>query len=161
MPEKLKDIHPPRGLARLAFRLPILFYRIGLGCLLGGRFLLLTHTGRKSGLPRKTVLEVVRHDPTDNRFIVAVGFGKSTDWYQNVLKSPRVTVQCGRRSWPMFAQTLTAEQAGEELLDYQHRHPLAWQELSRFMGYRTDGSPEDIRQLGSMIALVQFQSLEE
>jgi hypothetical protein len=31
MPEKLKDVKPPRGLARLGFRLPIGLYRLGLG----------------------------------------------------------------------------------------------------------------------------------
>ncbi len=51
MVEKVKEIHPPRGLARIGFRIPIILYRLGLGGLLGTRFLLLTHTGRKSGLP--------------------------------------------------------------------------------------------------------------
>ena len=49
----------PRGLACLAFRLPIGLYRLRLGWLLGDR-LLLTHIGRKSGLPRQAVIEVVR-----------------------------------------------------------------------------------------------------
>lgn len=37
MPEKIKDVKPPRGLARLTFRLPIGLYRPGLGDLLGGK----------------------------------------------------------------------------------------------------------------------------
>jgi hypothetical protein len=49
MPEKIKDVRPPRGLVGLAFRLPIWFYRLGLGGLLGTRFVLLTHTARRSG----------------------------------------------------------------------------------------------------------------
>lgn len=48
----------PRGLLRLGFRLPIWLYRLNLGWILGERFLLLTHTGRKSGLVRQTVIEV-------------------------------------------------------------------------------------------------------
>jgi hypothetical protein len=39
---------PPRGLARLAFRLPIWLYRLRLGWLLGDRFLLLTHIGGRA-----------------------------------------------------------------------------------------------------------------
>lgn len=48
--------HPPRTrMQRALFRAPILLDRLGLGGLLGHRFLLLTHTGR----PRQVVLEVV------------------------------------------------------------------------------------------------------
>ncbi len=38
-------------------RAPIGPYRIGLGGLLGRRFLLLEHVGRRSGLPRHTVID--------------------------------------------------------------------------------------------------------
>lgn len=59
MPEKVKEAHPHRGLARLAWRSGILIYRLGLGGLVGERLLLLQHTGRKSGKARLTVLESV------------------------------------------------------------------------------------------------------
>ena len=156
MLEKIKDVHPPRGLARLGFRLPIWLYRLGLGGLLGTRFLLLTHTGRKSGRERQTVLEVVRYDKEASTFVVAAGFGTGSDWYQNIRANPRVTVQCGRKRWQMTASFLPPEQAGDELLDYAHRHPLALKELAGFMGYRTDRSPESIRALGQHLAMVAF-----
>ena len=42
----MKLARPPRTrLRRALFRAPIWLYRLGLGGLLGGRFLLLTHTG--------------------------------------------------------------------------------------------------------------------
>ncbi len=44
---------PPGKVLRLGLRLPIWLYRARLGRLLGERFLLLTHIGRKSGLPRQ------------------------------------------------------------------------------------------------------------
>ncbi|MBN2388300.1 MAG: nitroreductase family deazaflavin-dependent oxidoreductase [Anaerolineales bacterium] len=154
MPEKIRDMRPPRGLARLAFRLPIWFYRLGLGGLLGTRFLLLTHTGRRSGLPRRTVLEVVRCDRETNTFVVAAGFGPGSDWYRNVGKEPRVTVRCGRQTWKMVATFLTPAQAGEELVDYAHRHPIALGELARFMGYRLDGSAADVRALGELLPMI-------
>jgi deazaflavin-dependent oxidoreductase (nitroreductase family) len=157
MPEKIKDVKPPRGLARLAFRLPILLYRLGWGGLLGTRFLLLTHTGRKSGLERKTVLEVVRYDKETTTFVVAAGFGPQSDWYRNIRHNPQVIVQCGRRRWEMVANFLTPELSGEELLDYARRHPRALRELASFMGYRLDGSQEDIRALGQMLSMVAFR----
>jgi hypothetical protein len=66
----------PRGLARLAFRLPIWLYHLRLGWLLGDRVLLLTHIGRKSGLPRQAVIEVVRHDPASDTYIIASGLAR-------------------------------------------------------------------------------------
>ncbi len=157
MPEKIKDVKPPRGLARLGFRFPIQLYRLGLGGLLGKRFLLLTHTGRKSGRERQVVLEVVRYDKATTTFIVAAGFGSESDWYRNIRRHPQVKVQGGRRRWDMVAHFLTPEQSGEELLDYARRYPLAFRELARFMGFRLDGSQADIRAMGKMLAMVAFR----
>ena len=131
MPEKIKDVNPPRGLARLLFRLPIGLYKIGLGGFLGKRFLLLIHTGRKSGLERKTVLEVVRYNETTSTFLVAAGFGPGSDWYRNIRANPQVTVQCGSLRLQMVAHFLTPEQSGEELVDYARRHPQALASPSR------------------------------
>jgi len=157
MVEKIKNLQPPRGLARLAFRLPIGLYRLRLGGLLGTRFLLLTHTGRKSGLKRKTVLEVVRYDHASTTFIVAAGFGPASDWVRNIRIHPQVTVQCGRRRWEMTARFLTPEQSGEELVDYNRRHPLAMRELVHFMGYRLDGTEEDVRAMGKILSMVTLR----
>ena len=156
MIEKIKDVRPPRGLARLGFRLPIWLYRLGLGGLFGTRFLLLTHVGRKSGQERQTVLEVVRYDRETSTFVVAAGFGTGSDWYRNIRANPRVTVQCGRRRWKMTSEFLSAEQGGEILLDYARRYPLILRELTTVLGYRIDGSPESIRALGQALAMVAF-----
>jgi deazaflavin-dependent oxidoreductase (nitroreductase family) len=156
MVEKIKDIKPPHGLARLALRFPIWLYRMGLGGLLGTRFIMLTHTGRKSGKLRHTVLEVVRYEKAGDKFTVAVGFGPESDWYQNIRKNQHVMVQCGTKHWEMVAKFLSPEQAGEALLDYNQRHPTALRELARFMGYRIDGSLADIRALGQYISMVTF-----
>lgn len=157
MLEKLRDVQPPHGLARLGFRLPIWLYCLGLGGLLGSRFLLLTHIGRKSGRERKTVLVVVRFDQASSTFVVAAGFGTGSDWYRNIRMNPRITVQSGRKRWRMEADFLSAEQTGEELLGYAGRHPLLLKELASFMGFRLDGSPESIRALGQELAMVAFR----
>ena len=52
MPTKFIDVRPPHGLTRLLMRFPIWLFCMHLGWMVGERFLLLTHTGRKSGLPR-------------------------------------------------------------------------------------------------------------
>jgi len=99
MPEKISEPKLPRGLARLAFRLPIWLYRFHLGWLLGYRFVLLTHTGRKSGLPRYTVLEVVRYEKITGACIVASGWNTKSDWFHNVMTNPIIVIQiCNKRS---------------------------------------------------------------
>lgn len=64
----------PTGLLRRFLKLPNLLYRRHLGWLLGHRFLLLAHRGRKTGLIRRTVLEVVYYDPATRES------GSSPDW---------------------------------------------------------------------------------
>ena len=75
MAKKIKELSPPTGVGRFFLRLPIWLYKIGLGGLLGNRFLMLHHIGRKTGLVRQAVLEVVRFEKETDTFIVAVGFG--------------------------------------------------------------------------------------
>ncbi len=128
--------------------------------MLGHRFLKLTHIGRKSGLPRQTVLEVVRYDPVTHVCIVASGWGVKSDWLQNVMQHPQVTVQVGSRRFAALAGRLTPEEGERELLDYAHRHPLVLGELVRFMGYRVDGSEADLRALGRLLIMVAFKPEE-
>ncbi len=157
MPYKEKQLSQPSGLSRLAFRLPIWLYKIHLGWLLGNRFLLLTHIGRKSGLSRQTVIEVVRFDRQNRIFYAASGWGEKSDWYKNVMKNPHVTIQSGRVNQPAVAERLSVEAAGEELVQYAHKHPMAWRELANFMGYRLDGSDAEIRAVGQTLPIIAFR----
>ena len=78
MSKTLSDTDPSKGLLRIGVRLPVLLYRARLGWLLGGRFLMLTTTGRKTILPRQTVLEVVLHDQETDTYYIASG------WFRNI-----------------------------------------------------------------------------
>ena len=71
----VKNVRPPTGVRRIAFRAPMYLYRLGLGWLFGDRLLLLNHIGRVSGKPRQTILEVVTHDRADGSLVVASGWG--------------------------------------------------------------------------------------
>ncbi len=157
MPVKIFEPKPPGGLARLGFRLPIQLYRLGLSGLLGTRFVCLTHTGRKSGKPRQTVLEVVRYDKATGACIVASGFGKGSDWLLNVEHDLRILFTIGRTQRTGLAVRLDPEMAGRELAEYACRYPLAWRELVQFMGYKVNGTENDILALGNMIPLYRFQ----
>lgn len=157
MPEKISDVKPPRGLMRLAFRLPIWLYRLKLGRLLGNRFLLLHHTGRKTDRPRQTVLEVVRYDRARQTFVVAAGFSTHSDWYQNVMANPQVVVESGGKRMRATAERLPPGAAEDNLVDYYRRHPHLMGELARVMGYRLDGTEEDVRALARLLPMVALR----
>ena len=70
-------------------RLPALAFRLGLRPLVGRWLLLLTTRGRRSGLPRHTMLLFRR---MGGRKYSVAGYGTRSDWYLNLRKDPHVTV---------------------------------------------------------------------
>lgn len=147
----------PQGLKRWFFRAPIWLYKIGLGGVMGKRFLLLNHVGRKSGLPRKVVLEVTQYDRDSETYYIASGWGKQSDWFQNLRKQPEVTIQVGGKERPVTAVFLNPEASGEIMVDYARRYPKAALALSRFMGFQADGREETYRQIGQNIPFVALK----
>jgi deazaflavin-dependent oxidoreductase (nitroreductase family) len=147
----------PGGITRFFLRLPIWLYRLHLGWLLGNRFVMFRHTGRKSGLPRYTVVEVVHHDPTADTYIIASGWGEKSDWFQNIQKEPEVLLYTGRRHRAAKATRLSVDEATRALEDYAGRHPQAFHNLSKMMiGQRLEGSEADCRLLAQAVPLVRL-----
>lgn len=68
---------------------PITAYRIGLGPLIGKVVLLLTTTGRSSGLQRVTPLQ---YELIDDVYHVAAVFGTKSDWVRNIQVNPKVHI---------------------------------------------------------------------
>src|ERR671923_2232798 len=96
----------PKGWLRVLLRLPVLLYRLRLGWLLGHRFLLLTYVGRKSGLQRRTVLEVVRYTRESRTCLVASGWGEKAQWLKNTMAHPDVEVTLGGQTYRARARQL-------------------------------------------------------
>jgi deazaflavin-dependent oxidoreductase (nitroreductase family) len=154
---KLADTHKPRGIARLAFRLPILLYHMHLGRLFGNRLLMLEHIGRKSGKTREAVIEVVRYDKSSGTYIVASGWGEKSDWFRNVMHSPEVCIHAAGRRMQARAVRLPQREAELELRDYVRRHPIAARNLARFMlGDFASNESDNISLLAQTIPLVAF-----
>ena len=107
----VKHPRPPAGLRRPMFRSPIWIYRVGPGAVFGRRLLLLNHIGRRTGTPRKTILEVVQYYPTDRSYVVASGWGLQAAWYRNILEQPEVSVEVGNSTIPVTAEPLAEESA--------------------------------------------------
>jgi deazaflavin-dependent oxidoreductase (nitroreductase family) len=147
---------PPRGIKAKFWRMPIWIYRLGLGWLLGEKALLLTHIGRKSGLPRQAVLEIIHAYPSENRYLVVSGFGPGSQWYQNIKSEPRVTIQVGTKKINAVAEQLEKKLAGDAIIAYAQKFPGNLKTLSRILGYEIDHSPAGYRAFGEQIPVLQF-----
>ena len=146
---------PPRGFQAWFSRAPIFLYRVGLGRILGERFLLLNHLGRKSGLPRKAVLEVVDQD--EGIYYIVSGFGERSQWFKNLMHTPQVKIQVGRKKFSAQAERLPVPAATKILHNYAKAHPRALQELSRLMGVAYDGSEEDIKNMAELLPVIALK----
>ncbi len=109
MEQKLK-----RGF-KIFNRFMLLAWRLGLGRWInawpavGGRIMVLTHTGRKSGKHRQTP---VNYAVVNGEIYCVAGFGANADWYQNIVANPQVEVWLPDGWWAGLA---------EELHDPEHR----------------------------------------
>lgn len=128
---------PPGRITRWLFRAPRYLYRVGFSRVLGRRAVLLEHTGRKSGLPRETVLEVIRHD--DKSFDIAAAYGTKSDWFRNIEADPNVRISTGRiqhaQATAVLADVATAESA---FADYTEAHPVAAKAFGTSLGLPVD-----------------------
>lgn len=149
----------PRGLQRWFNRAPVWLYRLGLGGLMGKSVMLLTHTGRKSGLPRQTVVEVAQYDPASETFYALSGWGPQSDWVRNVQAHPQIEIQVGRRKYQVRAERLSPEAGAQVLLAYGRRRPGALQLLAQRMGYAPVESGADslARGLSESIPVFAFR----
>lgn len=152
-------IHPPRGFSRLIWRLPIGLFRIGLGWLLTSHFLLLEHVGRKSGQVRRAVLEVLKRDKAADVYYLAAGFGPSSDWYQNLLKTPRARIQSGFRKTDVLAEALPPEEAECIIVDYARRYPTAIRTLARIIGYEIEKGERGYRGFAKVVPIMALKVL--
>ena len=152
---------PPGGVLRTLLGLPVRLYHAHLGVLLGHRFLLLVHTGRRTGRNRETVLEVVRYDPITRESVVAAGWGRKTGWLHNVEAGLAHEVWTGRERFAPTFRILPPDEAERLFAAYERRNrligPLLRAVLSRLLGWRYDGTPTARRRAVEQLSLVAFR----
>jgi deazaflavin-dependent oxidoreductase (nitroreductase family) len=151
---------PGPGL-RALMRLPGLLYRFGLGAVLGHRFLQLTHTGRRSGHPQRTVLEVLAWDPARQEAAVMSAFGRGSDWYLNVRNHPYVQVAIGRDRFAAEARELDPDSAEALVAEFERRTRFVALPirvvLSGLLGWRYYGTPAQRRRLVAQLPVMAFR----
>jgi deazaflavin-dependent oxidoreductase (nitroreductase family) len=146
---------------RALLGLPVHLYHAHLGVLLGRRFLLLEHTGRRTGIRRETVLEVIRYDPVAREAVVAAGWGRRTGWLHNVEAGLTREVWIGRERFAPAYRVLATDEAERIFADYERRNrliaPLVRAVISRLVGWRYDGTRASRRRVVAQLSLVGFR----
>lgn len=147
---------PVTGVMRWIARAPIWLYGHRLGWIVTGRFILLNHVGRKSGLPRKAIVEVGRHDKRTGSYVVCSGWGEQSQWFKNLMAHPETAIQVRNRRIAVTAHRLSADQGGDEMVAYSRRHPHVAKRLARFMGFEVDGSEAGYRHVGQSLPFIRL-----
>jgi deazaflavin-dependent oxidoreductase (nitroreductase family) len=97
--------------------------------------LLLTTTGRKSGLPRVTPLQF---EEVNGNYYIASARGSEADWYKNILASPAVHVQIRSREFDAIAEPITDPARIADFIELRlKRHPV----MVRLIMHLFDGLP--------------------
>ncbi len=158
LPSRLLSEAIARGGSRLLrsgrlMRAPIWIYRMRLGFLFGSRMLMLEHVGRRTGIRRRVVLEVLAH-PEPGTCVVASGFGDRAQWFRNVRAHPQVRVSvAGHLSMPATARLLGSTEADAALASYVARHPRAWRTFKPVVESTLGASIEEERTPLPMVEL--------
>jgi deazaflavin-dependent oxidoreductase (nitroreductase family) len=148
----------PSGLFKWFLKAPQWLFRLKLGFLMGDRFLLLTHTGRKSGTVFHTPLEVVVHDEETGEYIVCSGTGPKADWWQNIHANPAVSIQVRNKVWTPAQRFLEAEEAARRFHQYETAHATTAARLLDSMGQSYDGTDEDRVRMMENIPMASFST---
>lgn len=122
--------------------------------------LLLTTTGRRSGLPRLTPLQ---YELVDGLYFVASARGRQADWFKNIQASPYVHVQLRKNEFAAYAEPVTDPARIADFLELRlQRHPL----MVRLIMHLFDHLPlrftrADLEELSKEKALVILHPLDE
>ncbi|MCV2488558.1 nitroreductase family deazaflavin-dependent oxidoreductase [Geodermatophilus sp. YIM 151500] len=150
----------PGPLLRRLLRAPALLHRAHLGWLLGERFLVLTHVGRRSGRRYRTVLEVVGRLPASGEYVVMAGFGRTADWLRNAEAGGAREIAVGRRRFRPTVRVLPEDVAIQLLAGYERRNrlirPVVHRVLTHLVGWRYRGTEDQRRRLVGDLPLVAF-----
>ena len=127
-------------------------YAVGLGPLVGQLVLLLTTTGRKTGLPRVTALQ---YEQVDGAYMLGSSRGLRADWVRNLTADPQVEVRVRSKRFRGRAEVVTdPERIADFLALRMERHPRIIGKIFEMEGLPASPSREQLVNYGARLALV-------
>ena len=145
---------------RHVLKLPTWLYRANLGWLLGKRFLQMTHRGRVTGKPHRTVVEVIGRSEA-GEYVVLSGTGARADWYRNLQQTRATDISIGRAHFNPTQRFLDAHEIAQMLAAYEQRHPvlrpIVRKVLTALTGVADDGTPQTRALLAGRLTAVAFR----
>ena len=146
-------------LLRLIKKPPQIAYALGLGPLVGRFVLLLTTTGRKSGLPRVTPLQYAM---IKGAYYVGSWKADKADWYRNILANSEVEVRVKRKRFRGRAETTTDPIRIADFLAYRLEHnPRLVGPILKAQGFPADPTRKDLEEYVADRAMVIIHPLDE
>ena len=159
MSPRLGQLDPTRPPLRGLLRLPQHLYRAHLGWLLGHRFVQLTTRGRKTGLPRAVVLEVLGRERETASWLVASAWGARAQWLRNAEACPRVEVRVGHERFPADLEHLPEDAAAAQLRAYARDHSWAYRFFigPLLLGRRPAGTVAEFDELARTLPVLRLR----
>jgi len=148
----------PKWLYRLMKLGPQNAYKLGLGPLIGRVVLLLTTTGRKSGLKRVTPLQ---YELIDGAYYLGSARGDKADWYRNLVADPHVEIQVGRLRFEGIAEPVADIERITDFLEYRlKQRPRFVGRVMRSAGVPANPTRDDIKAYAMASGLVIVRPVE-
>lgn len=110
MTASLETMAALRRLFRIINKLVLLQWRLGLGRVMNlwpqgiGAYLVIAHTGRKTGLRRLTPVNFAQ---VQGEIYCTAGFGRESHWYRNITANPTVEIWLPDGRWQAQAEDIT------------------------------------------------------
>ncbi|MBN1454485.1 MAG: nitroreductase family deazaflavin-dependent oxidoreductase [Anaerolineales bacterium] len=128
-------------------------YAIGLGPIVGKIILLLTTTGRKTGLKRVTPLQ---YEEIDGKYFFGAARGLKADWVRNIQANPQVEVRVKSLNFQGQAEVVTDPVRIADFIEVRlQRHPfMIGMIMQRAHGLSKQPSREQLERLAEKEVLV-------
>lgn len=133
-------------------------YKLGLGPLIGKVVLLLTTTGRKTGVARVTP---VQYELIDSVYHIGAVFGAKSDWVRNIQAHPIVRVQVRDKCFTGKAEVSTDPEEIAAFIEYRmKKHPRMIGLIMKLDGFSANPTRAELVEYSQQLALVKITPLD-
>ena len=99
------------------------------------------------------MVDVLIYERESDTYFIEVGFGKRSDWYQNIQVNPLFEAQVGHRRFHAMVEELPSDKASDMMVQFLRRRPLYSKSVMKAAGitFTTEG---ELRELTTQMILL-------